>query len=427
MYTESDLARTYYDLGVTLDGLPGAELACADNATLANSSWSEKANPLNASEAPRGEFRVYDFTHPDTRDRWVARVADLVGSGAIDGAFIDGNRGGWSSSATACASDAARAAWALGLNASTRALRAAVGDATLISNYPTSEALRYATGGMIERFTPNQDIDELQGLAKRGSLVAVHAQYATEPHLSKHLAAFLVGMGERSYFGAGVGWDGDGANACDTWLRRWDEFEKPLGKPTADAAVVAGAPPKAKWTRSFGSGTHVLLDTTPERDYDTVSCIWWSDGTVTSGDPFGCNGTAALAGTPLADVHAAWLAAHGEAVAATPFAPRTLRMTLYRADAEESSAPEGCGVDGKVYDLPALGTCYSPPILFPGDGQWGAFDVRDAMDGAKLRRAFFNTTDGTCGAETDHFEVPLDACVGPFGPPRPWGRFAFVA
>jgi hypothetical protein len=103
-------------------------------------------------------------------------------------------------------------------------------------------------------------------------------------------------------------------------------------------------------------------------------------------------------------------------------------MTLYRADApEESSAPEGCGVDEKVYDLPALGTCYSPPILFPGDGQWGAFDVRDAMDGAKLRRAFFNTTDGTCGAETDHFEVPLDACVGPFGPPRPWGRFAFVA
>ena len=75
MYTESDLARTYYDLGVTLDGLPGAELACADNVTLANSSWSEKANPLNASEAPRGEFRVYDFTHPDTRDRWVARVA----------------------------------------------------------------------------------------------------------------------------------------------------------------------------------------------------------------------------------------------------------------------------------------------------------------------------------------------------------------
>ena len=204
MYTESDLARTYYDLGVELDGLPGAELACADNVTLANSSWSEKANPLNASEAPRGEFRVYDFTNPDTRDRWVARVADLVGSGAIDGAFIDGNRNGWGSSSTNCAAADHRNAWSAGLGSAHAALRAAVGDATLISNYPTTDALEYATGGMIERFTPNAHVDTLQHLADK-YLVAVHAQYATEPHLSKHLAAFLVGMGNRSYFGAGQG------------------------------------------------------------------------------------------------------------------------------------------------------------------------------------------------------------------------------
>ena len=97
MYTESDLARTYYDLGVRLDAAPGAELACAGGGSLANSSWSEKANPLNASEAPSGVFHVYDFTNASTRARWVDRVATLVASGKIDGAFIDGNRNGWGS------------------------------------------------------------------------------------------------------------------------------------------------------------------------------------------------------------------------------------------------------------------------------------------------------------------------------------------
>ena len=206
MYTESDLARTYYDLGVRLDAAPGAELACAGGGSLANSSWSEKANPLNASEAPSGVFHVYDFTNASTRARWVDRVATLVASGKIDGAFIDGNRNGWGSTATACAAEATREAWSRGLNESTAALRERVGaEATLVSNYPTADALKYATGGMIERFTPNQGIDTLQALAAEGALVAVHAQYATEPHLSKHLAAFLVGMGNRSYFGAGQG------------------------------------------------------------------------------------------------------------------------------------------------------------------------------------------------------------------------------
>ena len=43
----------------------------------------------------------------------------------------------------------------------------------------------------------------------------------------------------------------------------------------------------------------------------------------------------------------------------------------------------------------------------------------------RLRRAFYDTP-GTCGAETDHFDVPLDQCVGPFGKPRPWGEFSLV-
>jgi peptide methionine sulfoxide reductase MsrB len=85
------------------------------------------------------------------------------------------------------------------------------------------------------------------------------------------------------------------------------------------------------------------------------------------------------------------------------------------------------GVDVRSYVTP-LNICYSPSQLFPGDPQWGAFDVRDSITPLtrRLRRAFYDTKDGSCGAETDHFDVPLDQCVGPFGTPRPWGEFSLV-
>ena len=40
-----------------------------------------------------------------------------------------------------------------------------------------------------------------------------------------------------------------------------------------------------------------------------------------------------------------------------------------------------------------------------------------------IRREFYKSTDGSCsGGITDTFDnIPLDQCVGPYGPPRPWG------
>mmetsp|Transcript_23201 Transcript_23201/g.72597 ORF Transcript_23201/g.72597 Transcript_23201/m.72597 type:complete len:292 (-) Transcript_23201:14-889(-) len=97
-------------------------------------------------------------------------------------------------------------------------------------------------------------------------------------------------------------------------------------------------------------------------------------------------------------------------------AARTLNTTMY---ADE------CESDPKVYTTP-LGACYSPPTLFPGDDQWGSFDARDELAAGAVRRAFFDTADGSCGAETDSVRVPLDSCVGPFGKPRPWGTLRVV-
>eukprot|EP00312_Isochrysidales_sp_CCMP1244_P039941 CAMPEP_0202756294 /NCGR_PEP_ID=MMETSP1388-20130828/15602_1 /ASSEMBLY_ACC=CAM_ASM_000864 /TAXON_ID=37098 /ORGANISM="Isochrysis sp, Strain CCMP1244" /LENGTH=115 /DNA_ID=CAMNT_0049424145 /DNA_START=11 /DNA_END=355 /DNA_ORIENTATION=+ len=83
-----------------------------------------------------------------------------------------------------------------------------------------------------------------------------------------------------------------------------------------------------------------------------------------------------------------------------------------------------CSVDCKSYDLP-LGVCYSPPLLFPGDPQWGAGDVLDQCDAAAgiLTRTLYSSSGGTCRGGGSPVQVPLDVCVGPFGPPRPSGSF----
>ena len=83
-----------------------------------------------------------------------------------------------------------------------------------------------------------------------------------------------------------------------------------------------------------------------------------------------------------------------------------------------------CDSDCKAYTLP-VSQCYSPPKLFPGDPQWGAFDVLDVCTAAgTLNRSFYASKDGSCSKRTDGFDLPLGECVGPFGKPRPWGKFA---
>lgn len=82
-----------------------------------------------------------------------------------------------------------------------------------------------------------------------------------------------------------------------------------------------------------------------------------------------------------------------------------------------------CESDCKVYS-PPTGECYSPPVLWPGDPQWGASDTLDLCNHTHIVRSFFTSTNGSCANQTDEFTLPLDVCVGPFGKPRPWGKFA---
>jgi hypothetical protein len=132
--------------------------------------------------------------------------------------------------------------------------------------------------------------------------------------------------------------------------------------------------------------------------------------------------------------------------------PKMLNMTV---------CSDHCnGSDCKSYVTP-VGICYSPRDLFgPTDSTWGEGDVLDVLlttpqslktmkeyhtdqeSPTEFRRTFFTSTDGSCNnqidkmneedgdtskANGDSFILPFDACVGPFGPPRPWGWFELVS
>lgn len=72
------------------------------------------------------------------------------------------------------------------------------------------------------------------------------------PLFNLTLAAYLIGVGEGAYFGAGSQWAD-----CDDWLLPHWEYDELLGPPDGPGALAGGV-----WSRSFGGGaTRVALDT----------------------------------------------------------------------------------------------------------------------------------------------------------------------
>lgn len=87
-----------------------------------------------------------------------------------------------------------------------------------------------------------------------------------------------------------------------------------------------------------------------------------------------------------------------------------------------------CQGSCKTYMTP-LSQCYSSERLFPNDPSWSGKDMFDTVTCHQtliLTRTIFEaSTDGSCQVsdQDDQFLIPLNECVGPFGPPRPWGTF----
>jgi hypothetical protein len=99
-----------------------------------------------------------------------------------------------------------------------------------------------------------------------------------------------------------------------------------------------------------------------------------------------------------------------------------------------------CESDCVVYKTPWM-ACYNGQTLFPNDPSWSKWDILDIPlastiigvvdndnvsppDMLSFRRFFFSTQNTSCASTpTDIYTLPLNACLGPFGAPRPWGNF----
>lgn len=101
-------------------------------------------------------------------------------------------------------------------------------------------------------------------------------------------------------------------------------------------------------------------------------------------------------------------------------------MCVYCTD-ELRYAVDNDGVGCQEYRTP-LNTCYNANTLFPNDPSWGDLDIYDEMSGVNLKRTFYQSKDGSCvgKGEVEASDIPLNECVGPFGPPRPYGKFSLV-
>lgn len=217
----------------------------------------------------------------------------------MDGAFIDGNRGGFSSGITGACGEPKRAAWAAGLNLTIHSLAQRLGpNKTTISNYPTDDALKLCSGGMMERGGSIEAImswaNKSCGLWSQPCLLDYHAQYADRNigTFNQSLASFLVAMYRGAYFGVGGGWGGDGPNACGSWLRRYPEYSKDLGEPLGVARRQQLHNTTA-YSRAFASGTKAFVGQylpptgRPGHPTNMGHCVFWSDGYVT-GDESNC-------------------------------------------------------------------------------------------------------------------------------------------
>ena len=135
IYTESDWARTEYSLGHWFLEHNESALQCNSpanldgrfvytNDTLCN-DWppppdgtqsATAAQKLEMQKACNGDlvqlkYLAYDFNNSEAREKWIERVTNVTATGHVDGAFIDGNRGGFSSGIIGSCSAEKKAGW----------------------------------------------------------------------------------------------------------------------------------------------------------------------------------------------------------------------------------------------------------------------------------------------------------------------------
>eukprot|EP00591_Stephanopyxis_turris_P012579 CAMPEP_0195509626 /NCGR_PEP_ID=MMETSP0794_2-20130614/2511_1 /TAXON_ID=515487 /ORGANISM="Stephanopyxis turris, Strain CCMP 815" /LENGTH=335 /DNA_ID=CAMNT_0040636897 /DNA_START=237 /DNA_END=1244 /DNA_ORIENTATION=- len=170
---------------------------------------------------------------------------------------------------------------------------AAIGGFAVSNNQGLSEQLG-TSSIMFEDFTGSEHcITSLRRAASSGLVVQVHAGYIVDDGSNdtfngcgsgdtNAMAAFLIGMGNYTYYHCAKGWTSDRRWPVqdDVWLDWREEYDRPLGRPLGDA--IKSAIGGGIWQRNFSLGTYVEFD--GEMGNGT---IWWGDGVVQTGLPSG--------------------------------------------------------------------------------------------------------------------------------------------
>ncbi|XP_065183723.1 uncharacterized protein LOC135814525 [Sycon ciliatum] len=204
---------------------------------------------INAGAHNTKDLLVYDTTQEAVSELFMHACLDLVPSGAVDGCFVDRPVDGLPhQNMTTDMSVNLMASHVTTLQAFQEQLK----RGPLIANH--GYGMPGVNAAMIEVFRPTEeDIMLLQWTADRGKLVEAHmvgGDCTTDEGIQDHLAAFLIGAGNYSYFGCGPWFTSTSIDS--QWKASYD---KPLGAPL-------GRPSKTKsvYTRKFASGTTVHFD-----------------------------------------------------------------------------------------------------------------------------------------------------------------------
>eukprot|EP00927_Polykrikos_kofoidii_P046470 TRINITY_DN40705_c0_g1_i1.p1 TRINITY_DN40705_c0_g1~~TRINITY_DN40705_c0_g1_i1.p1 ORF type:complete len:475 (+),score=90.50 TRINITY_DN40705_c0_g1_i1:61-1425(+) len=227
---------------------------------------------------PKEGMLVFDHSKAEVRQWWQDTCMQAVASGFVDGCFSDSSGPG--SHGTNMALNATdKATFEAGKVATMAAVTAALGgqagqpfegsSGLLIGKVSSQLGIN---AFMIEMFHADAaSIVELQAGATQGYLVQAHVsvndavtQCGCDCY-TDHLAAFLVGAGDYSYFGSGT-WI---SKSLGEVTRQWCPaiYDRPVGRPLSDAVLVAG-----RFERHFVSGTWVEFDTSTNK-----GSIHWAD------------------------------------------------------------------------------------------------------------------------------------------------------
>ena len=208
------------------------------------------------------DLLVYDTTQEAVSELFIHACFDLTSTGYVDGCFVDRPVDGAPSSKIS----ATRQQELLLSHVTTlQKFQSLLKRGPLIANHAYS--MPGVNSVMIEGFAANEaSIQELQWCAKRGKLTEAHMRGGncnSDEGIQDHLAAFLIGAGEYSYFGCGP-WYSPATSVATQWKASYD---KPLGAPIGLAVNNGGI-----YTRKFASGTSVQFDTKTNKGH-----ITWAD------------------------------------------------------------------------------------------------------------------------------------------------------